>query len=105
MILSFSSVSQDRFGSTESIPIHRKWFQLQIDKLVGSLKYRKEEKNKITKYIKKYNEFDLIAKNISVLKSDSPDYKQSKEQLENISDEILEMLKSDIETNNKQVDF
>jgi hypothetical protein len=99
LVLSYSTVTQGRWGSTKSIDLQKQWFQQKIEQLTDALQYSNDEKKEITKYISKYNEYDSLMKGRGALKTSDPDYKETKEKLEIISNEILEMLQEDVSKN------
>jgi hypothetical protein len=99
LILSYSTVTQGRWGSKDSAELQRKWFEQKIDCLSDALEYSNEEKSEIKKYIDKYNEYDSLMKGRGALQTTDPDYEDTKKKLELISNELLLMLKHDVEKN------
>jgi hypothetical protein len=95
-ILAFSNSAQGRLDSTEGYKIKREWYEHKLNKLIKDFDFDDKEIKKIRKFSEKYKEIDKLFGDRNALKTSDPDYKEVKEKLEQLSEEIKEMQKEDL---------
>lgn len=85
-IIAFSNAFQGRLRSEESYELQSKWYRLQTNKLLNILAVNNLDRREILKY-------DTFFQKVKTLKST--------EEKEKFSDELLDMMKEDIEKGNE----
>lgn len=96
-IIAFTGVSEGRMDSKESFSAKRKWYKKKLEELISSLDFSKDEEKEANKFVKKYEAIDKLLAERSVLQTTDSDYKEIKEKLEKLNDEINELMKQDFE--------
>jgi len=96
-MVAFTGVSEGRIGSKESFSANRKWYKKKLEELISSLNFSEKEKKEANKFIIKYEAIDKLLAERSALQTTDPDYKETKEKLEKLSDELIELMKQDYE--------
>lgn len=95
-IMAFSNSIQGRLPSKEGHELTKEWYDQKLNKLINDFDFNDKEINEIKKFSEKYKEIDKILGDRDVLKTTDPDYKEVKEKLENLSNEIKTMQKEDL---------
>ena len=91
--IALTGASEGRIGSRESWKVKRNWYKKHLKELIEAFKFSSGESFEALKYVEKYKEIDEVLGEREVLKTTDPDYKQTKEKLEELSNELMEMMK------------
>ena len=97
-IAALTGVSEGRLGSKETWAAKRKWYRSKIEELIASLPLNAEETLEAKKYIEKYTALDELLADRNNLKASDPGYAKIVAKLEIMNQELLDMLKSDVDT-------
>lgn len=96
-IVAFTGVSEGRLGSKETWSAKRKWYKKKLEELISSLNFSEHEEKEANKFVEKYDAIDKLLADRDAMKTTDPDYQKSKEKVEKLSDEIIELMKQDFE--------
>lgn len=94
-IVAFTGASEGRMGDKEIFSAKRKWYKRKLEDLISALDFNSEEEKEAKKFVEKYEEIDKLFAGRGALNINDPDYKQVKEDIENLSNEITSLLNED----------
>lgn len=96
-IIAFTGATEGRMGSKETWSAKRKWYKGKLEKLIESLELTASEVQETKKFIEKYEAIDQILAGRNGLMTTDPDYAETKQQLEILNNELIELMKCDFE--------
>jgi hypothetical protein len=96
-VIALTGASEGRIGSREGWKVKRNWYKKNLKELIEALELSSGESLETLKYVEKYNEIDEVLGDREGLKTTDTDYKQTKEKLEKLSNDLMEMMKKDME--------
>jgi len=95
-IIAFSGAVEGRWTEAEFLTLKREWYKKKLRLLIESLGFDSAESKEAQKYIGKYDEIDRLFAGRSGLNITDPDYKEVKQEIEALSNQVNAMLKADL---------
>lgn len=97
-IVAFTGASEGRMGSKETWSAKRKWYKKKLEELIASLNFTEAEKEEARKFVEKYEAIDQLLAGRDALNINDPDYKETKEKLQKLSDEVIDLMEQDLQS-------
>ena len=96
-IVAFNGASEGRIANKETWLAKRKWYKKKVEELMASIDFTSTEAQEANKFVEKYEAIDQLLADREGLKTTDPDYDEVKRKIEQLSSEINELMRQDVE--------
>ncbi|MES9949820.1 MAG: hypothetical protein ABW118_12735 [Candidatus Thiodiazotropha sp.] len=96
-VVAFTGASEGRIANKESWSAKRKWYKKKLEELILSLDFTPDEEKEAKKFVEKYEEIDKLLADREALKITDADYAEVKKRIEQLSNELVELMRQDFE--------